>query len=38
MKYYGEDDNVNQKVQSYVFTVERVHGKLMGVAVVPHSR
>lgn len=32
MKYYGEDDSVNQKVQSYVFTVERVQDRLMGVA------
>lgn len=32
MKYYGADDSVNRKVQSYVFTVERVQGQLMGVA------
>jgi hypothetical protein len=32
MEYYGEDDSVNHKVQSYVFTVERVGNKLMGVA------
>jgi hypothetical protein len=32
MKYYHEDDGVNKKVQSYVFTVERVQDKLMGVA------
>ena len=33
MKYYDENDSVNQKVQSYVFTVEQVDDKLMGVAV-----
>lgn len=32
MKYYGTDDAVNDKVRSYVFTVERVQGQLMGVA------
>ena len=32
MRYYHEDDSVNQKVQSYVFTVEKVQGQLMGVA------
>ena len=32
MKYYGEDDSINRKVQSYVLTVERVQGRLMGVA------
>ena len=32
MKYYGADDAVNDKVRSYVFTVERVQGQLMGVA------
>ena len=32
MKYYGADDGVNNKVRSYVFTVERVQGQLMGVA------
>lgn len=32
MIYYGEDDSVNRKVQSYVFKVERVENKLMGVA------
>ncbi len=32
MEYYSEDDIVNQKVQSYAFTAERVHGRLMGVA------
>ena len=32
MKYYHEDDSVNRKVRSYVFTVEQVQDKLMGVA------
>ncbi|MET0016683.1 MULTISPECIES: DUF4314 domain-containing protein [Eubacteriales] len=32
MKYYGADDSVNRKVRSYVFTIERVQGQLMGVA------
>jgi len=32
MKYYDEDDSVNRNVQSYVFTVEQVQDKLMGVA------
>lgn len=32
MEYYGADDGVNNKVRSYVFTVERVQGQLMGVA------
>jgi hypothetical protein len=32
MKYYSGDDSVNRKVQSYVFTVEKVQDKLMGVA------
>lgn len=32
MKYYSADDGVNNKVRSYVFTVERVQGQLMGVA------
>ena len=32
MQYYGADDTVNDKVRSYVFTVERVQGQLMGVA------
>ena len=32
MKYYGKDDALNNKVQSYVFTVERVQGQLMGMA------
>ncbi|GLB29629.1 hypothetical protein LAD12857_15520 [Lacrimispora amygdalina] len=31
MKYYDEDDSINRNVQSYVFTVEPVNGKLMGV-------
>lgn len=32
MEYYDEDDSVNRNVQSYVFTVESVNGRLMGVA------
>ena len=32
MEYYDEDDSINRNVQSYVFTVEPVNGKLMGVA------
>lgn len=32
MKYYHEDDSVSQKVQSFVFTVEEVNSRLMGVA------
>jgi hypothetical protein len=32
MKYYGEHDSVNAKVKKYVFSVEEVKGKLMGVA------
>lgn len=32
MEYYNADDAVNGKVRSYVFTVERVQGQLMGVA------
>jgi len=32
MKYYSVDDSVNRKVQSYVFTVEQVQDKLMGMA------
>lgn len=32
MKYYHENDGVNQKVKSLFFTVERVEDKLMGVA------
>jgi hypothetical protein len=32
MKYYSADDGVNSKVRSYVFTIERVQGQLMGVA------
>lgn len=32
MEYYDEDDSFNRNVQSYVFTVEPVNDKLMGVA------
>jgi len=32
MEYYDEDDSINRNVQSYVFTVEPVNGKIMGVA------
>ncbi|MDD3229973.1 MAG: DUF4314 domain-containing protein [Oscillospiraceae bacterium] len=32
MKYYHEADSVNDKVQSFFFTVEQVQDKLMGVA------
>jgi hypothetical protein len=32
MLYYGEEDGVNQKVRSYVFTVEEREGQLWGVA------
>lgn len=32
MKYYHEDDSVCRKVQSFVFTVEQVQDKLLGVA------
>jgi len=32
MKYYGKDDSIDRKVQSCVFTVERVQDRLMGVA------
>lgn len=32
MKYYGKNDVVNDKVQSYTFTVERAQDQLMGVA------
>ncbi len=32
MKYFNGDGGVNGKVKSYVFTVERVNGRLMGVA------
>lgn len=32
MIYYSEDDSVNRKLQSYVFKVERVGNRLMGIA------
>lgn len=32
MKYYGQQDSVNAKVKNYIFSVEEVNGKLMGVA------
>lgn len=32
MKYYGHADTVNAKVQQYLFNVEVIKGKLMGVA------
>lgn len=32
MKYYPKNDTVNQKVQSFFFTVEQIGSKLMGVA------
>lgn len=34
MKYYSHADTVNAKVRKYVFDVEEVGGKLMGVAVL----
>ena len=37
MKYYGHADSVNAKVRKYVFDVEEVRGKLMGVAVLSLS-
>jgi hypothetical protein len=32
MTYYGDEDSMSRKVQSYVFTVEKINGRLMGVA------
>ncbi len=32
MEYYDEVDSINKNVQSYVFAVEPVNGKLLGVA------
>jgi hypothetical protein len=34
MKYYGNRDSVNAKVDKYEFTVEEVKGELIGVAVL----
>lgn len=34
MEYYDHADTINAKVQRYVFDVEEVQGKLMGVAVL----
>ena len=32
MTYYGDEDSISRKVQSYVFIVEKINGRLMGVA------
>ncbi|MFV0516526.1 MAG: antirestriction protein ArdA [Aminipila sp.] len=34
MKYYSSIDSVNAKVKRYDFSVENVHGKLMGIATL----